>query len=69
MTVKFCVIPGDCYVKAIGQRNIGGEHKTDTACPWADTGADRSQIASAGFPFEPQYLLAYRDGAGEYLCK
>ena len=26
------------------------------------TGADRSQIASAGFPFEPQYLLAYRDG-------
>ena len=46
MTLKFCVIPGDCYVKAIGQRNIGGEHKTDTACPWADTGTDRSQIAS-----------------------
>ena len=69
MTVKFCYIPGDCYVKAIGQRDFRGEYKTDTAFPWIDAGTDRSQIAGVGFPFEPQYLLAYRDGAGEYFCK
>ena len=44
--------------KLLGNKQLG-----------TDTGADRSQIAGVGFPFEPQYLLAYRDGAGEYLCK
>ena len=59
MTVRFYDIPGDRYVKAIGQSNIRGEHKADTAGPWTDAGTNRSQIAGVGFPFEPQYLFAY----------
>ena len=62
--MKFKAIFGDCYVKAIGQRDIRGEYKKNPAYLRLDTGTNRSQIASFRFPSQPQYLLAHRDGPG-----